>query len=533
MRMATCIVWLAVVAFAAPAAAQSLYDMGRSAWDQGDYRVAHDALLEFRKAPYGRRPDVDFMLGTSGCRLDERRTWGGNVLDWMLYAYALTADSRQVVSAERDLCRDTLLATRVGTDVGSIVEERAAGMTGFGKTFFWSGRDEQPVASFPIRRTDDIPRSAFEGRLTPLDAPDAALALARRLSPRGQAAIHGSVLLISEAGHTPAQLASVGRTLNRFIGFLETTYGIARPDYFVTVWLMPGNYDVREAAARLHGLEVSPATVGYAFVDDASVVGAVSGTAVGTILHELFHLLARNRFGDIPQWLDEGMAALYEVSGRRGDRYFGLANWRGAVLRELWSLRPSVEDLIRAEWFLFDDPAQAATVEDGMRHPESFFEREEAARQAASMATARYFALFLQEQGQLAAVFEAVRDGGALDDPTLAAREIDARARAVGLVEATLGRPLADVDAEFVAWLRADGPRRIGQGASPVAIGAPLYRATADVRIRSGPSTGHERLGLVREGDRIAVFAEKLGWAEVRLSDGAIGFVSMRYLEPL
>ena len=46
-------------------------------------------------------------------------------------------------------------------DEQGVVEERAAGMTGFGKTFYWANEDQQPVASFPIRRMRDIDRSEF------------------------------------------------------------------------------------------------------------------------------------------------------------------------------------------------------------------------------------------------------------------------------------------------------------------------------------------------------------------------------------
>ena len=36
---------------------------------------------------------------------------------------------------------------------------------------------------------------------------------------------------------------------------------------------------------------------------------------------------SRNNFGDIPPWLDEGMASLYEVSEVSGNHILGLPNW--------------------------------------------------------------------------------------------------------------------------------------------------------------------------------------------------------------
>ena len=123
--------------------------------------------------------------------------------------------------------------------------------------------------------------------------------------------------------------------------------------------LVRDGWEVKQLAERRHGLDVSSATIGYAFVEDASIVAAVPTTAAGTVLHELFHLLVRSNFGDVPQWLDEGIAGLYEVSGRRGDVYFGLENWRRKVLETTWDVRPDLAELIRAEWFLFDAESES------------------------------------------------------------------------------------------------------------------------------------------------------------------------------
>ena len=402
------------------------------AWEERDYQSARSHLLGYRKTLNGRRPDVDFMLGTSGCRVDGKRDWGGDVLDWMLYAYALTAQSREIVRTERDLCRAAVV-TELRLTIASIVEERAAGMTGYGKTFYWPNAERLPVASYPIRRIEERDKADFLARLVPVENPGAAKALGRNLMPGANVAADGHVLLVSTAGHSDRDLEQISETLNRYIGFLHASYGIRPPDHFMTIYLMADNIAVREAALTLHGLDVSRATVGYAFVDDASVVAYVPDTAVGTVLHELFHLMVRAEFGDIPQWLDEGMAALYEVSGRRGNIYFGMDNWRGEVLRDLWHLRPDIDELIRSEWFLFDDPEQAVAIGATGDDSEFLLSGDVAIRQAANMATARYFALYLEQEGKLGAVLRAMRERGfeKLDGP--------ARDHAVSLVEEAAG----------------------------------------------------------------------------------------------
>lgn len=523
----------AFVLFGASCNAQGLYDVGRRAWESGDYAGARQTLLEYRKEPYGRRPDVDFMLGTSGCRLTDHRRWGGDVLDWMLYAYSLTYASRQTVASERDLCRGASAAAGMTTEIEGIMETRtaAAGMTGYGKTFYWVGQDKQPLASYPIRRLRAISKDELTARLIPLNDSAGALALASRLAPGGRAAVEGRLLLISTASHSPADFASIGATLNRFVGFLERAYHIRLPEHFLTIHLLNTTDGVRALAAGLHGLDVSGATLGYAFVDDASVVGYVEGTAVGTIMHEIFHLLVRADFGDVPQWLDEGIASLYEVSGRTESTYFGLPNWRGQVLQGLWPSRPTVRELIETEWFLFDDPrtepqsdALGTESDERLEFGARRAGAEGARRNAVTMAMARYFALYLERRGELASVYLAVRDRG------FAELEGDAGSHTVKLVEEALGRSVDALDAEFSGWFLSG---EFGAVRRVVDTGTAMHVATTGVNVRTGPSTDFERIGGLVSGQRAAVFGERNGWYEVRFDDGAVGYVSKEFLTPV
>jgi hypothetical protein len=514
---------LVVLALPTTAGAQSLYDAGYEAWRDRHFQKAYEALLEFRREPYGRRPAVDFMLGTSACRISGRQGWGYNVLDWMLYAYALILDSRFKVAQERDICRQVATAANVGADIAEIVEERAAGMTGFGKVFYWAAQERQPVASYPIRRKRDVAREEFLSRLVPLGEESRAAAQARKLMPGARVVVHGPFVLASRAGHSEQDLTAIGQTLTRYLRFLDERYGIWPPGDYLSVYLLNDPYAVHDLADTLHGLDVSQATIGYTFVDDLSIVAAVPGNGAGTVLHELFHLLGRRGFGDIPQWLDEGIAAMYEVAGRDGDRYFGISNWRGRVLKDLWNERPTVERLIRTEWFLFDDPSQQRSVAEANRHLEMYFETHEGREQAAMMAMARYFLIYLDERGELAPVYNAIRD------QDFGETKGSARDRVVNIVEATLGRSVAALDAEFVTWFREGGPDR---NRRPATEGGELFVATANVHIRRGPGPGYESLMIIDSGAKVAVFGEKGEWREVRLRDGTTGYISGRYLAP-
>src|SRR5258706_13278907 len=132
-----------------------------------------------------------------------------------------------------------------------------------------------------------------------------------------------------------------------------------------------------------------------------SILALESTTRVGTLLHEVFHIIVHGSYGSIPQWLDEGMASLYETATAVPGYYFGEPNWRSEVFRELrYGLgNIGLADVITSAWFA-DEP--------NATHPpgERAYSPDE---QAYMLAYARLFSLYLQEKKQLSPVFEAFR----------------------------------------------------------------------------------------------------------------------------
>lgn len=419
--------------------AQNLLERGKHSWLQENYRSAYDDLISYRKQPYGRRPDVDYMLGTSGCRMEGRQKWGADVLDWMLYAYPLTSNSRGLVTHERDICRDAaspLLAA--GASVSGIEDEISAGMSARGKTFYWVDR-AVPVNSYPIKRVSNIDPATFRSRLTTRDDPDAASGKIKALVPGFTVGHFKYFVIASKSGHKEQQMKDISAILERYLTFLSREYRFTDFNDFITVYLVPSVEDLRKLAKDIHGLDVSPATIGYAFREDLSVVGVIPGQTIGTLLHELFHLAVRRDFGDIPQWLDEGIASLYEVSSGEGSTFQGMPNWRGRVLKDLWNNRPTLLDLVTSPWFTFDLPE---TYDDPTGDDVSV------RRQAASMAMGRYFVLYLQERKKLNDVFVRIRD------TSLESIGTDARMSSVRAIECVTGQTIASVQEDFEKWFR-------------------------------------------------------------------------------
>jgi len=206
------------------------------------------------------------------------------------------------------------------------------------------------------------------------------------------------------------------------------------PSHLITVYFTPNVEELQSLARKIHGIQLAPGSIGYSFPADQSMAGWADGRAYGTFAHELFHVMVRNNFGDIPPWLDEGMAALYEVSRWDGNRAVGVPNWRGRILHDLWTSRPALRNLVQMNRTAFD---YVQGRSDRLAAGEN---------QAANHATARYFMLYLQERGKLKPVYMAFLNRKVSDQP---------QKQAVDLVERAVGRSLDDVDADFSQWFQS------------------------------------------------------------------------------
>jgi hypothetical protein len=227
------------------------------------------------------------------------------------------------------------------------------------------------------------------------------------------------------------ELKRVGESLEQYLQFFVSEYGMRPPPFLITVYFASDRGQLRDLARKLHGIDLAPGSIGYSFSADQSMVGWADGKAYGTFAHELFHVMVRGNFGDIPPFLDEGMAALYEVSGFEQGRAVGVSNWRGALLRKYWAERPGIKELVQMNRAALDDVAGPSDAGGG------------SGKQAANHATARYLMLYFQERGELRPVYKAFRSRTVNDRPA---------AQGVELLESVLGRPLGTVDTEFAEW---------------------------------------------------------------------------------
>jgi hypothetical protein len=453
-------------------------------WRQPDYDGVLPLLVEYRKQSYGRNVQVDYMIATSLCRLDddEALALGQKFFLRIMAAYELTRQNRRQIEREHRRCIETATTHQPPVVLAFSIGHSDVGVRG--KTFYWLDQKNGPLGGDPIQTEREIAPEELASRRFTLTEREQALAKVGQLTgSRFKTIATEHFVIASASGQTRGELEAIGRHLDATMSFFHQAYGMPMPRYLVTIYLTPTTYELRELASQIHGLALGRGSIGYSFRDDYSIAGVVSGAHSGTLKHELFHLMARSHFGDIPPWLDEGMAALYEVSRRDGARIDGLQNWRGDVLRRFWDMHPEIDQLVRMDWSAFDAEGHS---------------REQ---QAANHATARYFALFLQERGELAQVYRAFQQQEVAD------LSDDPGADASRLLHQTLAQSPAQLEQAFVVWFQAlerplgrEVVRGVQQSLNDLGYDAGSVDGLMGSRTRRAVMAFQEREGLSENG---------------------------------
>jgi hypothetical protein len=367
----------------------------------------------------------------------------------MLNRYALSEEARKVVKKELTLCRSTSVPANISPESTAVIASIiGASARASAKTYYWEGQDEA-FNSYPAYRVRDIPAEEMQARLISLGNKDRALQATKARVTGFKVVSFDHFVLATRSGQSSEILNKMGDYLERYLLVLEREYGITLPTTYVTVYMVPTSNDSVKLAEQLHGLKVGRATLGYSFRDDMSVVVTVSKNfSVGTIMHELFHLVVRSHFGDVPQWLDEGIAGLYEVSKFEGNTIKGTSNWRGPVLKRLIErkgpqIRPTIRQLVMSDWFAFE---QLEYVKDLQR--ETDIDSPSAEKMAAMLATARYFILFLQSKDKLRPIYQD------LQKLTPGVQSMSPAEQDIIIIEKHLGMPIDNIDDAFMTWFR-------------------------------------------------------------------------------
>jgi hypothetical protein len=217
----------------------------------------------------------------------------------------------------------------------------------------------------------------------------------------------------------PRQVQNSATNVVRWtVRHLEADFFPKPPDGIYDIYLFQNaeSYE-RHAFAMWH---VHPDTpFGYATASQHALVMNF-GTGGGTLVHEMVHPYMAANFPNVPTWLNEGLASLYEQSDERDGKMVGLTNWRLAGLNEA----------IKA--------GRIGPFSQFVRFTDAQFRDDD---EAAHYGQARYLMLFLQERGLLQKFVKRALELQA-EDPT-----------AGRALQETLGADWKGLDARWRKWV--------------------------------------------------------------------------------
>lgn len=192
-----------------------------------------------------------------------------------------------------------------------------------------------------------------------------------------------------------------------------------RPDYPIRVYLFADEESYVKFARQTTG-KAPVSKFGFYLPAREMLIMNIS-TGTGTLVHEMAHALMRPDFPAVPAWFNEGFASLFEQCQVVDGSLRGLVNWRF----------PTVRDAVGTGDWVPLERLVALSDDDFYGDGKELHYSE-----------ARYLCMFLQERKLLARYYREFRDG----------HEKDPTGRAT--LEAVTGKPLGDVEADWVAWLK-------------------------------------------------------------------------------
>lgn len=232
-------------------------------------------------------------------------------------------------------------------------------------------------------------------------------------------AVDGVFLLISPRGQAGAATSVTKNVLRAYFNGRFAK----RPERAVSVYLF-ADAKPYERYCQSRWSQSCGTPYGFYRPDERRIV-MNAGPGIGTLTHELVHPIMETDFPEAPEWLNEGVASLFEAfSMPSPGEVHGVKNWRHPRL--LQALRSPAEqrEASLPALFALDDRAFRNEHED------------------LHYATARYLCQWLDQKGQLWPFYQRYRDNHA-DDPT------GARA-----FQAVVGKSVAEASDEWARWVK-------------------------------------------------------------------------------
>ena len=169
-------------------------------------------------------------------------------------------------------------------------------------------------------------------------------------------------------------------TLEKYYVYYKKLFKLQDVNRLITVFYCPNRTHLNLISSKIHKIQIPESTFGYASSADLVMIGIANFAWLGAIKHELFHLMIKSFIGDIPAWLDEGVACYFESSNLKNDNLsVNLHNYRSDLLKKANFLKskyhiesPLVNELIDYNWQQFSGKPGDLLIQSSLHYSYSF-----------------------------------------------------------------------------------------------------------------------------------------------------------------
>jgi len=241
------------------------------------------------------------------------------------------------------------------------------------------------------------------------------------LGPHTEVQVAEGMFVVAAAGGHRALAPVIDVTRKALSAYFNGRFE-TRPTRAISVYLFPtaAPYD-SYCKARDGAACISP--YGFYVHRDRRIVMNI-GPGIGTLTHELIHPLVEADFPAAPDWINEGIASLFEhFYFSAPGQIHGAKNWRHPRLVQALRSKQERSDASLPALFALSDQQFRGNKED------------------LNYATARYLCMWLDERGNLWPFYQRWRAHSA-EDPS-----------GVRAFQAVVGKTPAEANAEWVAWV--------------------------------------------------------------------------------
>jgi hypothetical protein len=420
-----------------------------SLYNQHKYKEVFDEATELRNVKeYGKMAVLDYFIAKALCAQGYYK-YSEDGYQYILDQYPLSEKQQIFILDQKSKCQQAELESLkdqqfLAVDFKMVNQASIPIALVRGKLGYVLDCQSDTEA---YKFSPDFDREELEKRLFLIDEKAKAVTYYKNFLGSGYNVDEsGRYIFITEKPYSLSSdnVKMVATRLENAYKFIHDFYGIRPPDKLIAVYLMRDKETLRATAVRVHGLTLPASNIGYSSLNDLSILGNSDAQNIGTLYHELFHLMIRTDLGDIPAWLDEGIACLYETSTWTGAVLKGnIVNWRTEVLWNAMKARqqvPQLSQLFMNNWqgFLLGEKNTPCAI-------------------AIDYAMAKHFAIYMQDRGLLQKMVTAFKNRKNVFTDTLAPQETN-----MMLVESATGMTSDILQKSFDAWFDATYHREIG-----------------------------------------------------------------------